>query len=172
MNTHVKSSWRPKALGKAQVAVAVAGCAVLAGCAAPATVIVPNAVGPQHVHRPTEGELLVYSATYVGIGEAGLYPVHTDYTLSDGNGKELERVANRSGPFASRPAPVDLPPGRYQVKALLQGSGYVVVPVDIEVGRRTVLDLDGTAMPQNVKSEEFVRLPDGRVIGWTANAGN
>ncbi|HEY4215445.1 MAG TPA: hypothetical protein VGM84_28495 [Steroidobacteraceae bacterium] len=141
---------------------------VLTACAAPPTVIVPKAVGPQHVHRPTEGELLVYSATYVGIGEAGLYPVHTDYTVSDTSGKELERIANRSGPFASRPAPVDLPPGQYQVKALLQGSGYVVVPVVIEVGRQTVLDLDGTALPQNVRSEEFVRLPDGRVIGWNA----
>jgi len=109
---------------------------------------------------------VVYSATYVTASNQSLYPAHSDYTLSDQSGHPYD-IHNRAGLFGSDPAQVHLLPGRYEVKALRTGGGYVVVPVLIEAGQKTVLDLDGTTMPQQA-ANDVVRLPDGQVIGWRA----
>jgi len=146
--------------------VCVMGLIALAGCAAGPPFVVHEAVGPQR-HRPRpEGELVVYSATYVTASNQSLYPAHSDYTLSDQSGHPYD-IHNRAGLFGSDPAQVHLLPGRYEVKALRTDGGYVVVPVLIEAGEKTVLDLDGTTMPQQA-ANDVVRLPDGQVIGWRA----
>ncbi len=143
----------------------------MAGCAGHPPYVVQEAVGPLRVRPPHEGELVVYSATYVSTNEQSEYPTHTDYTLSDESGARLRQVANHSGDFGSDPARVRLPAGRYQVKALVSGGGYVVVPVIIEAGKKTIIDLDGTALPQNLPADnDVVRLPDGHVVGWRAGA--
>jgi hypothetical protein len=110
----------------------------------------------------------VYSATYATTTEQSRYPVHTAYTLEDAAGKSLREIDNRTGLFDSQPALVPLPAGRYQVRALAPGGSYVVVPVVVEANRTTVVDLDGTAVPQGVADADMVRLPDGHVVGWRA----
>jgi hypothetical protein len=149
--------------------VCVMGLTALVGCAARPPFVVHDTIGPQRPRRRTDGELVVYSATYVTAANQSLYPVHSDYTLADESGKPYD-IRNRSGLFGSDPAQVHLLPGRYEVKALRTGAGYVVVPVLIEAGQKTVLDLDGTAMPQQSARNDVVRLPDGQVIGWRATA--
>ena len=147
--------------------VCLLGLTALVGCASGPPFLVHDTVGPQRQHRRSDGELVVYSATYVTAANQSLYPAHSDYTVSDHKGQPYD-VRNRSGLFGSDPAHVRLLPGRYEVKALRSGGGYVVVPVVIEAGKKTVLDLDGTAMPQQQAANDVVRLPDGQVIGWRA----
>jgi hypothetical protein len=47
----------------------------------------------------------------------------------------------------------------------------VTVPVVIEEGRTTVVHLDGSEVTgrRRNSSADFVRLPDGSIIGWRAN---
>jgi hypothetical protein len=151
------------------LAASVLGLTALVGCAARPPFVVHDTVGPRRQGRHADGELVVYSATYVTAANQSLYPAHSDYTVCDQQGRPYE-VRNRSGLFGSDPAQVHLLPGRYEVKALRTGAGYVVVPVVIEAGEKTVLDLDGTAMPQQAARNDVVRLPDGQVIGWRATA--
>jgi hypothetical protein len=81
----------------------------------------------------------------------------------------IERVANQAGSFNANPATVRLSPGEYHVKALVARGGFVIVPVVIEAGKKTVVYLDGEALPQNPSAnDDFVRLPDGHVVGWRA----
>ncbi len=154
----------------ALVAAALLGTA--SGCATKFQTFVNTPVGPAQV-RPTDdrgmGRLVVYSAPTVTTVEQSRYPVHTPYALYDAAGKMLREVDNRTGFFDSSPVALPLAPGKYKVRALAAGRGYVSVPVIIERGRTTIVDLDGTAVPQNVTADSrFVKLPDGHVVGWRA----
>jgi len=155
----------------------VLGCvcmvALMSACATSAQTVVSTAVGPaqtRSVSTASTGKLVVYSAPTVTTVEQARYPVHTPYTLSDASGKMLQEVDNRTGFFDSSPVTLPLAAGSYFVKALAAGRGYVVVPVRIEPGKTTIVDLDGTAMPQNVTADSrYVRLPDGHIVGYRAN---
>ena len=121
--------------------------AVLMGCAAGRPVVVSSPVGPQDQQlsrRGTQGHLIVYSATRVSSYAQSEYPVHTAYTIYSPSGKMVERMQNLAGSFNQYPENVALLPGMYRVKALAARSGYVIVPVTIEPGKTTVVDLDGT----------------------------
>jgi hypothetical protein len=123
---------------------------------------------PQLTARPT-GDLIVYSATYAQTLEQGEYPAHTNYTIATSDDKVIEHVANATGSFASEPARVSLSSGEYHVRAQYDRGGFVIVPVVIEPGKTTVVDLDGEALPQGRRApEDTVRLPDGHVVGWRA----
>lgn len=155
--------------------VCLVSLAAMTGCAVRAPLVVRNAVGPQrpHVPRPrTDGDLVVYSATHASTYAQSEYPVHTGYTIATKDGKQLERIANEAGPFNANPATVRLPPGEYRVTALADRGGFVVVPFIVEAGKKTVVDLDGEALPQHTNSAasdpDWVRLPDGHVVGWRA----
>ncbi|HVO46409.1 MAG TPA: hypothetical protein VMT29_08740 [Steroidobacteraceae bacterium] len=105
--------------------------------------------------------------------------MHTPYTIF-GKGDEVVRnVENTSGLFSKDPEAVWLHPGEYHVKALATGAGYVVIPVVIESQRTTVVDLDGSALPQGSRSGRdgdggagWVRLPDGHVVGSTVTGAD
>ena len=46
----------------------------------------------------------------------------------------------------------------------------MVVPVVIEADKTTVVDLDGTALPQGAPEDnDLVKLPGGHVVGWRAD---
>jgi hypothetical protein len=114
----------------------------------------------------------VYSAPRVGTYAQSEYPVHTDYTIYSRDDKVVRRVDNRAGSFYQDPATVSLRPGVYRLKALTERGGFVVVPVIIEAGKTTVVDLDGTAIPQHSQAEgQWVRLPDGHIVGWQGDCG-
>ena len=104
----------------------------LSGCSAP-----PVVAGA------AEGNLIVYSATYASTVEQSEYPVHTNYTIATPDDKVIERVANNTGSFFSKPATVALPSGQYHVRAQGADGRFVIVPVVIESGKTTVVNLDG-----------------------------
>ncbi|MFO1475931.1 MAG: hypothetical protein U1F98_04685 [Verrucomicrobiota bacterium] len=148
--------------------------AVMAGCASRAGVVLHQPVGPGHPQTASrsrrQGELIVYSAPEAA-DPANAYQVsHTSYKILAPDGKLLRRIDNRCGSFYSQPVTVDLAPGQYEIEAQAVNAGRVIVPVLIEDGRTTVVDLDETQFPQDVPkdSPDWVRLPNGIVIGAAA----
>jgi hypothetical protein len=135
------------------------------------------------------GDLIVYSATYAPTLEQSEYTAHTNYTIATPDDKVLQRVANATGSFASRPARVSLPPGEYHVRAQYEGGRFVIVRIVIEPGKTTVLDLERETAkqvsatkitpatetapaiettPATESATEIIRLPNGKAVGWLA----
>ena len=121
------------------------------------------------------GDLIVYSATYAPTLEQSEYTAHTNYTIATSDDKVIQRVANATGSFASRPARVSLPSGEYHVTAQYEGGRFVTVPIVIEPGKTTVLDLEGEASKQASATKttrdtesvkQIIRLPNGKPVGW------
>jgi hypothetical protein len=141
----------------------------LSACSAQ-TITLQTPVGPApSLAQRRVGRLIVYTATYAPTMEQSEYSVHTDYTIATANDKVIERVDNATGTFNSKPATVPLPSGEYHVRAQYDAGGFVVVPVVIEAGKTTIVDLDGEALPQHPdENPDKVRLPDGHVVGWRA----
>ena len=138
-------------------------CASLCGCAASA----PLAQVPQsQTSGAGFGDLMVYSATFAPTLEEGEYPAHTDYTIATVADQPLQHITNQTGSFDKRPATVSLASGEYHVRAQYQRGGFITVPVTIEPGKTTILDLDGT--PASRGSSDPIRLPDGAVAGWSS----
>jgi hypothetical protein len=99
------------------------------------------------------GDLVVYSATYSQTLEQSEYPAHTNYTIATVDDHVIEHVTNATGTFNSRPARVSLPAGEYHVRAQYGRGGFVIVPVVIEPGKITVVDLDGAAIPRHPSAQ-------------------
>ena len=120
----------------------------LAACAASEPLVLHDVIGPAHPLRgaqqqqPRDGELVVFSGTRSSVVEQSEYPIHTDYTLMDDSGRALRRVANSTGLFGGNPVVVPLAIGSYKVRAQNADGRWVIVPVVIESGQRTVVDLN------------------------------
>ena len=123
------------------------------------------------------GDLIVYSATYAPTLEQSEYTAHTNYTIATPDDKVIQRIANATGSFASRPARVSLAPGEYHVRAQYEGGRFVTVRLVIEPGKTTVLDLESEpskqasateTAPATETAKEIIRLPNGKAIGWLA----
>ncbi len=161
------------ALGLRSLAIASLSLGPLLGCAAHSATVVRDPVGPAvapvaPVGAP--GELKVFSADRVSVNSQSEYPVHTPYTILTIHGEPLRHVQNLAGLFGQDPEGVSLPQGSYRVRALSADSGEVIITVVIRPGKTTVVDLDGTALPQDKSVEgQWVRLPDGHVVGWQAD---
>ncbi len=145
----------------------------LAGCATRPRIVVNQPVGPGAPHvsrRKGQGELVVYSALEVADPDDYYHPTHSGYTIFNGGGQVFREVDNRAGSFYQEPVTVSLPAGNYKVRARATNSGTVIVPVVIEDGQTTVVDLEGATLPQTRKrpGDQFVRLPDGQIIGTRA----
>jgi hypothetical protein len=155
-----------------QPSICLVLAAIFAGCAAPSTSVVKEPVGPDLATPRVDlsqgqGRLMVYSATESTDPVNGYFPPHTAYTISDTDGKFLKRVDNRSGSFEQLPSAVSLPAGSYKVRARATNAGVVEVPVIVKEGKTTVVDLEGTTLPQRrpTGAGQWVRLPNGQVIG-------
>jgi hypothetical protein len=72
---------------------------------------------------------------------------HTDYSILDTEGKLIRQIKNHNMGPDSRPVEVQLPPGKYVVKARKQGSGWVSVPVNLTIGNTTEIYLDDSSRP-------------------------
>jgi hypothetical protein len=115
------------------------------------------------------GDLVVYSETYSPTLGQSEYSAHTNYSIANVDGHIIEHVTNTAGSFNSKPARVSLPAGEYRVRAQYIGGRFVTVSVIVEPDKTTIVDLDGEAIPQEkAVAREVVRLPDGRVVGWSA----
>ena len=96
------------------------------------------------------------------------YRLHVGYKIFTPEGKLVRELKNAA--YSSQEDTlelVSLPTGQYQVK--INGK-QVTVEVSIKPGRTTVVHLDGSWQPPgNVKNNDLVRLPDGKIVGWRAN---
>jgi len=149
---------------------------ILVGCATSPPVVVNQAVGPDlappRITLPNkgEGQLVVYTATEVIDQVNGFLPTHSAYAIYTLDGKLLRRVDNRAGSFYKDAVKVPLPSGTYKVKGHATNLGEVTVPVIIKENKTTVVDLQGTNLPQRkpTGAGQWIRLPNGQVIGMRA----
>ena len=67
---------------------------------------------------------------------------------------------------------VPLPPDSYEVKANARGFGLVTIPVVIEPGKLTMVNLQRGENPvvASVAKSNAVLLGDYRIVGWRANS--
>ncbi len=168
--------------------------ACLAGCASPGPVALSVPVGPAPAAgAKTSGasQLQVYSAREMapvdmnieeffwnddfGKNDFMYEPAHTDYTIYTQDGKVFKYVRNARTDGDAQPARVSLPPGKYTVKARARDYGWVTVPVVIEPGKLTIVNLQRGSNPvvKSVDRNDAVVLGGDRIVGWRANlAGN
>jgi hypothetical protein len=132
-------------------------------------------VGPQPLTADAlapEGYLKVYTATEDHKDGNVHYLPHTGYTIYSEDGKTVvKNVANAIGTHDEDPSLVQLPVGKYVVLAEAQHYGMVKIAAVIEPGQLTKIDLQYDwklrAPPGN--AADWVRLPNGQVIGWRAD---
>jgi hypothetical protein len=89
-----------------------------------------------------QGYLKVYSAIDEFKDGDGWYFPHSSYEIYTINGKLLKNVGNHTSRSDEIPEIVSLPVGFYTVVARAEKAGYIRVPVVINEGRETILDLD------------------------------
>jgi hypothetical protein len=146
------------------LAVGLSGCVRAAPLA-----VVSSAMQPASCPQAAaSGSLVVYSATYPQSAGQSEYPAHTRYTIFTANGPALTYVANNSGPFGAFPSRVDLPCGNYDVRAQYGSGRFVIIPITVEAGKLTLVDLSAATSATGVGPRNPIRLPDGQVIGWYA----
>jgi len=130
---------------------------LLVSCASARRVTVLEPVGPAPLAtsvaaKGTEGSLKVYSLRGIYNDEGVNYHPHTDYTIYSGDGERVKEVKNKIYPYSEEPASVNLPAGRYTVEALAKGYARVRVPVIVEAGRATSVDLESPKRPEIAKA--------------------
>ena len=92
-----------------------------------------------------------------------------DYTICTADGQVLRRVHNSRNSEDETPAVVNLAPGRYTVLAQARDLGTVEVPIVVEPGKRTVVNLQRyRRIADTAEKTELVWLPGSMVVGWKA----
>jgi hypothetical protein len=155
--------------------------ACLSGCASSEHELVLAPVGPPPSSAPAvtgaPGSLVVFSALEPApsFNSITYRKQYTDYRVFSADGKNLvQAVHNDTGKLLEGPRTVELPEGNYRVIARANGYGTVTVPVTIKPNRLTMVHLEGgTWWPSRstIFESEPVRLPDGQIVGWRADAG-
>lgn len=116
--------------------------ALLCGCAPrPLVLRTPVAPQPWRIGRRAEGFLIVYTAQRVTGYTGSEFPLFGPYRLFGIDGVLIGEVRNQDGPFGADPERLALAAGQYRVRGLAEGGGSVSVPVVIEAGRTTWVDL-------------------------------
>ena len=105
----------------------------------------PGPVRPSGLDYRTDlrqGYLKVYSAIdKFNDGDAWYFP-HSSYAIYTTDGKHLKNVENHNSRSDEIPEVVVLPVGSYTIVARAEKDGYVRLPVVINEGQQTILDLD------------------------------
>jgi hypothetical protein len=129
-------------------------------------------VGPQPLTADAlapEGYLKVYTATEDhDDGHIHYYP-HTGYTIYLEDGKTIvKNVPNAIGIHDEDPSLVQLPVGKYLVLAEAEHYGMVKIAAVIEPGQLTKIDLqyDWKQRKPPGNAADWVRLPNGQIVGW------
>jgi len=150
---------------------------LLAACASQPVALAP--VGPRPVAwqrlLPSQGEgrLQVFTATeeYGGSKDVPFFP-HRDYQLYASDGQHLRRVWNSLSHEDETPAIVDLPAGKYVIRADAEFCGRVDIPIVIRPGQLTRVVLQpGWEPTGSFAQSDLVPSPAGYFIGWRADAG-
>jgi len=143
----------------------------LTACATTSLTVAP--VGPGVASRSvasSSGYLKVFTATHqVDVDFEAYFHPHASYRVEDVSGRTVKFVANHSSDQDEAPDVAGLPPGRYNVIAESTWYGMVTVPVVIEKGKTTVVQLDGH-WRGGAHNDALVHLPDGETIGWSVSA--
>jgi hypothetical protein len=158
--------------------IAIITVALLSGCATGSNGLALDTVGSP-LTQPmeaisTNGTLLVYSAYEVNAdfnARDPNRPEYSDYKIFTTDGKLLQKIHNNTGTILQDAVPVELPPGKYHVRARANGYGFVMIPVVVESRQTTTLHLEGGGFWPNesvFSQTNAVRLPDGQIIGWRA----
>ena len=149
---------------------------LVASCAASRDPVVIGPVGPQPLMADDltpKGYLKVYTATEDhDDGDVHYFP-HTSYTIYSEDGKTVvKKVANAISIHDEDPSLVQLPGGKYVVLAEAENSGMVRIAVIIAPGQLTKVDLqyDWKHHAPSGNAADWVRLPNGQVVGWRATA--
>ena len=161
----------------------------LVGCASPSQLAISRPVGPAPIGQGQgtgKSSLQVYSARVrapvdvykeeffwnndFGKNDFLYEPAHSDYTIYSQDGKIVQRVCNAQGPNDAEPAVVSLAPGTYKIEAKARDFGRVTIPVVIEPGKLTSVNLQRYRQPvsEPVAKTELVGLGNSRVLGWRA----
>jgi hypothetical protein len=119
------------------------------------------------------GYLKVYTATEDHKDRDVHYFPHTSYTVYSEDGKTVvKKVANAISLHDEDPSLVQLLAGKYVVLAKAEPRGMVKIAVVIKPGQLTKIDLQygwkQREFPGN--AADWVRLPNGQVVGWWATA--
>jgi hypothetical protein len=159
---------------KKNILIIMGAAVILAtGCATRPVTLAPVGPNPMEFQvSTTDGQLEVFSAvTGRGEGNDPTWNKHTDYYLCDAQGRTLEHVRNSPGHYAQRPRLINLPAGKYIVKARGKDMLRADVPVIIQAGETTSVHLDGNWQPPaGTAPTELVYDPEGRPIGWQSGA--
>jgi len=151
----------------------VIGIISLAGaCSTQHALNTPVGPGPLGQTQSTaNGFLTVYSLmkTYP-IDEETWYRVHTDYGVYDANGQRVMSVRNAASYHDPIPKTVELPAGNYTIQGWGDGYALYKVPVVIQAGRVTTVNLEANThqLFQGAKASDMVRAYDGIIVGWEA----
>ena len=154
--------------------------ACLSGCASSKHELTLAPVGPPPSTAPAvtgaPGSLIVFSALEPApsFNSITYRRQYTDYRVFSADGNNLvQAVHNDTGKLLEGPRTVELPVGNYRVIARANGYGTVAVPVTIKATQLTTVHLEGgTWWPAKsaIFQSEPVRLPDGQIVGWRADA--
>jgi len=143
----------------------------VAACATTSVTVAP--VGPGLTSRSVSGAagyLKVFTATHqVDVDFEAYFHPHAGYRVEDNAGRTVKFVPNHSSDEDEAPDVVGLPPGRYNVVGESTWYGIVTVPVVIEQGKTTMVQLDGR-WHGGAHDDSLVHLPDGETIGWSVPA--
>jgi hypothetical protein len=132
-------------------------------------------VGPAPGSRPalaSTGFLKVYTEVECYPYDEDLYYyAHTAYGVFDTGGRRIKSVQNAASFHSLVPQQVEFPPGHYEVVGWTDAYQLVKVPVLIQAGYLTTVNLEKDAhkLFQNAKQDDLVRTTDGRIVGWSAN---
>jgi hypothetical protein len=134
----------------------------------------PAPAGGSRVVPPAAGgQLQVFTETdeYEYDHDVPFFP-HRDYQIYTTEGKHLMRVWNSHTHEDETPVIVDLPAGKYVIKADAEFYGPVTVPVVIRPNQTTKVILQpGWSPGKTVASSEVVRMPNGYAVGWRGDLG-
>lgn len=144
----------------------------LGACTTVGPSIALDPVGPEPEsvrmrREPVEGSLLVYSTLEMQKQSCcdDYVEQRSGYDVLTTTGAVFRHVGSTGG---QSPHIVMLAPGHYIVRALASNSRMVDVPVFIMRAETTVIHLDGSALDgQSLGiADNFVRLPNGSIVGW------
>lgn len=169
--------------------LSLTAAALLAGCANSHPHMTLDTVGPAPVSATStsgHGRLVVYSDPQTVYDSDALVNGSSDdwspssytweysgYKILAPDGSLFKHVENNVGSSVLQPRQIELPAGKYSVIAASHGYGCVAVPVVINGNQVTVVHLDSDGFIPNdygFNSTNSVHLPDGRIVGWRANA--
>jgi len=119
----------------------------IAGCAAPSeqvTVLKPVNAAPlvSAARARPGGHLVAYTPVILPpLNSTTLFYPHSSYAIYDRQGNLVREVRNHVGAWDETPERINLPAGRYTVRAQSDSPGTLEVPVIIRRDQTTVIDL-------------------------------